>query len=206
MEPSHSISDFVWFSFRPEHLSKSDYKSNNFDADWTSERSTVVPSAYCESLTSLCSSIVVPFISFERLILCASNLIAITNSVPESGQPWRTPRSRWKCFEAYPIFKTQLEISVQNAFIHCRRSRPKTSLLSLLVQRVPELTIMWNWRPGSWIKRQRNHYGVPTKHSGYPNELRQKSTKLQTKFRSQTMSAHVHLFFFSALNFCRDWL
>ena len=106
IEPSHSISDFVWFSFRPEHLSKSDNKSNNFDAGWTSERSTVVSSAYCESLTSLCLSIVISFISFERLIICASNSIAITNSVPESGQPWRTQRSRWNFFEAYPLFKT----------------------------------------------------------------------------------------------------
>ena len=76
IEPSHNISDFVWFSFRPEHLSKSDNKSNNLDSDWTSERSTVVSSAYCESLTSLCSSIGIPFISFERLIRCASNSIA----------------------------------------------------------------------------------------------------------------------------------
>ena len=112
MQPSHSISDFVWFSFRPEHLSKSDNNSNNFDTDWTSERSTVVSSAYCESLTSLCLSIAIPFISSDRLILWASNSIAIMNIVPESGQPWHTPRSRWKCFEAYPLFETQLEISL----------------------------------------------------------------------------------------------
>ena len=48
---------------------------------------------YCESLRSLCSSIVIPFISFERPMLCVSNSIAITNSVAESGQPGRTSRS-----------------------------------------------------------------------------------------------------------------
>ena len=69
-------------------------------------------SAYCESLTSLCLPTAIPFISSERLILWASNSIAIMNNVPESGQPWRTPRSRWNCFETYPLFKTQLEISV----------------------------------------------------------------------------------------------
>ena len=65
---------------------KGDNKSYNFNSDWTSERRTVVSSAYCASLSSLCSSIgIPPFISFQLLILFASNSVAITNGVPENS-------------------------------------------------------------------------------------------------------------------------
>ena len=63
-------------------------------------------SAYCESLTSSCSSIVIPFISFQRLILCASNSIQMTNSEPESA--WATlthSASQMKVFRGVSVIQ-----------------------------------------------------------------------------------------------------
>ena len=49
--PSHSISDFAWFIFRPEHFSNNESNSDKLETDWTSAGMAVVSSAYCVTLT-----------------------------------------------------------------------------------------------------------------------------------------------------------
>ena len=65
-------------------------------------------SAYCENLNSL-SKTIIPLMVLSCRIALANISAQSTKSAPESGHPYRTPRSILKNSEAYPLFMTQLE-------------------------------------------------------------------------------------------------
>lgn len=100
----HSISDFAWFIFIPEHFSKSNHKSCKFDADWAAEEVRAhhlamhIARVWPQSISSLINFIPDPhsfaWLSTVQYTIHFINIISL-KSVNSS---LRLRLALWKCY------------------------------------------------------------------------------------------------------------
>ena len=121
--PSHIASDFVRLIFNPEHRSNFSRRLSKtlIDSGFLEKLLCHPHTVWCVIFTSRAPTLMPSIFGFF-LIASARISIPSTKSVPDSGQPSRTPRSRLKKSEAKPLFVTQLVMLQYNVCTQCLKS------------------------------------------------------------------------------------